>query len=84
MVGLGGEDDAVALSMLIMDRNYDQRSVYTEADGKMLENAAVDKDPGNELNDGNFFQRVRAYWQDEAGRSSKRQRRGYGDLGMRE
>ncbi len=63
--GWGAKTTPLPLSMLIMDRNYDQRSVYTEADGKMLENApAVDKDPGNELNDGNFFQRVRAYWQD--------------------
>lgn len=65
--GLGARTAPVPFGALMMDRDYDERSMYLEADDDLLDDApAIDSKDGNELNDENFFTRVRAYWQ-EAG-----------------
>jgi hypothetical protein len=53
--------------MLMMDRDYDERAMYAEANDNLLEDApALDGDPASDLNEPNYFSRVHAYWQ-EAG-----------------
>ena len=65
--GLGAKTSPLPVSMLMMDRDYDQRTAYVEANDNLLKDSpAADAKDGNDLNDPNFFNRVHAYWQ-EAG-----------------
>jgi hypothetical protein len=63
--GIGANYTPVPVSLLTMDRDYNQKTVYMEADKSLLDGSpSLDNNQANELNDGNYFQRVRAYWQD--------------------
>jgi sporulation protein YlmC with PRC-barrel domain len=65
--GWGVRTIPVPFNTLMMDRSYDKRTLYLEADDELVEDApALDGDEEDELNDENFFTRVRAYWE-EAG-----------------